>query len=266
MNKLKSLPQLFRQWGFLGIVYFCFHEGRNRLGCWRKPQNIKKIRDRFRGKSGLEIGGPSKILSVRGLIPVYKVAKSLDNINFSTQTVWTGKFDQALGYRVGGKVLGRQYILDAVDLWALKARCYDFVVSSHNLEHVANPLLAIKESLRVLKPGGTLMIIVPRKESNFDHRRQVTTLDHLLKDYDQKIGEDDLSHLPEILALHDSRLSPLTGSKEEFKKRGEDNYNNRCLHQHVFDLGLLRKIFKHLKLTVLDSATTYTDYIIIGQK
>ena len=36
---------------------------------------------------------------------------------------------------------------------------------------------------------------------NFDHNRDFTTYDHLLKDYKNNIKEDDLFHLDEVLDI-----------------------------------------------------------------
>jgi ubiquinone/menaquinone biosynthesis C-methylase UbiE len=38
---------------------------------------------------------------------------------------------------------------------------YDFVYSSHMLEHVPDPALALRNWWRVLKPGGVLIVVVP---------------------------------------------------------------------------------------------------------
>lgn len=38
---------------------------------------------------------------------------------------------------------------------------YDFVYSSHCLEHMENPLLAIKHWIRICKPGGYIYVVVP---------------------------------------------------------------------------------------------------------
>lgn len=41
---------------------------------------------------------------------------------------------------------------------------YDFVHSSHCLEHIRNPEVALKNWLRILKPGGHLIVLVPDED------------------------------------------------------------------------------------------------------
>lgn len=59
----------------------------------------------------------------------------------------------------------------------------DFVVSSHVLEHFHNPVKALLEWYRVVRPGGIIFMIVPHMERTFDKGRPRTLLFHLLEDY-----------------------------------------------------------------------------------
>lgn len=49
------------------------------------------------------------------------------------------------------------------------------------------------------------------------------------------IGEEDLTHLPEILDLHDLSKDESAGTKEQFRKRCRGNHLNHAIHQHVSD-------------------------------
>jgi len=60
----------------------------------------------------------------------------------------------------------------------------DFVVSSHVLEHFPNPAKALLEWDRVVKPGGTIFMIVPHRDRTFEAGLPRTTLEHLIHDYD----------------------------------------------------------------------------------
>jgi len=56
----------------------------------------------------------------------------------------------------------------------------DFVISSHVIEHFFDPIKALKEWLRVVKPGGYIFVIGPHKERTFDKERSRTSLRELL--------------------------------------------------------------------------------------
>jgi SAM-dependent methyltransferase len=185
------------------------------------------------GKAGLEIGGPSFPFRRLGPVPIYDQVGSLDNCDFSTDTVWA---NHAAKYVFSPrKAPGRTYICDGSNLTPVESQSYDFVLSSHNLEHFANPIRALREWLRVLRPGGSLILVLPFYLDTFDHRRSPTTVAHMVEDFESDLGEDDLTHLPEILEKHDLARDPAAGSAEAFERRGRDNFKNRCLHHHVFD-------------------------------
>ena len=214
------------------------------------------------GKYGLEVGGPS--LRYTEILTLYDNV-TLDGVNFALETIWEGKLSEGENYKYGIKI-GHQYILEATDLWGIESGKYDFVLSCNNLEHIANPLKAVKEWLRVIKPGGMIYLVLPKKESNFDHNRGVTKMDHLKSDYKNNISERDLSHMDEILLLHDLPLDPWAGDRDNFVKRSHHNFLNRCLHQHIFDMELLEQIFKFFDIEILDKETIPTDYFILGKK
>jgi SAM-dependent methyltransferase len=231
----------------------------------KKINNYKLYSTYFKGKNGLEIGGPSDIFKKRGLVPVYKSLNNLDGCNFNTKTVWEGQLEEGpkryLYYK--GKSKGYQYIKDAVDLRGIDNEKYDFILSSHAIEHIANPFKAISEWLRVLKTSGLLLMVVPHKDGTFDHNRPVTQLQHLIDDFRQSISEDDISHLPEILELHDLALDPPAGDLVSFRQRSLKNYENRCLHHHVFDADLVARIIHYFKLQILDIQLALPFHIMV---
>ncbi len=222
----------------------------------------------LKGKEGLEVGGPTKLFGRRGLVPVYPVLGSLDGCNFCAQTVWEGRIAEGPDrYRYAkGRTAGYQYVSEATDLMGIGPATYDVVLSSHCLEHVANPLKALSEWIRVLKNGGYLLLVLPHKDGTFDHRRPVTTLSHLIEDFGHSRKEDDLSHVPEILKLHDLSMDPPAGDGEQFRQRSLKNYENRCLHHHVFDSDLVVRMVDFIKLKILDVWQILPYHIIVFSK
>ena len=216
-------------------------------------------------KSGLEIGGPSGIFSKNNYLPIYPFIKSLDGVNFSNKTIWEGEIEQGNNYLYDGKK-GFQFIAEGTNLNQIKNDTYDFLLGCNNLEHIANPIKSLLEWERVIKPEGVIILILPRKESNFDHLRPITSFDHLKNDLENNIGENDLTHLAEIIELHDLNRDSHAGSLEDFKKRSLDNFQNRSLHHHVFDVALLEKMINYIGMKVLISHSSPTDHFIAASK
>lgn len=229
-----------------------------------KLRSVAEYRSRLQSKSGLEIGGPSRILSDAGQVPVYEVLKSLDNCLYSSSTIWTGdvKAGNTFLYHPR-KSPGTQIICDAVDLSPIKDSSYECVLACHCLEHVANPVRALSEWKRVLKGDGLLLLILPHKDGTFDWRRPVTPLVHMIKDHKNAISEDDLTHLPEILELHDLSRDEEAGTKEQFRQRCLANHQSRAMHHHVFDTMSALALVNYMGLQILYVDNLQPFHIII---
>ena len=238
---------------------------RNFRRAFRSPlPDYRAYQALVRDKRGIEIGGPTKLF--RRDLPLYRVARSIDGVNFTTSTMWEGRLTEGAPYRYAKAKAGRQFIADATDLSRLPAGGYGFVLSSNNLEHIANPLRAVGEWLRLLCPGGHLVLVLPRKESNFDHRREITPFAHLVRDSEQGTTEHDLTHLDEILERHDYAMTPETADPATLESRGRQNFANRGLHHHVYDAALIEQVLRHFGLEPVLQTTTATDYIAAARK
>jgi SAM-dependent methyltransferase len=242
---------------------------------WKLVRNIRRafrapiagyrtVQEALRGRHGLEIGGPTKLF--RRDLQIYRVVAALDGVNFSHTTVWEGQLTEGRTFRYGQRGLGHQYIADATDLGRIPDARYDFVLSSNNLEHIANPLKAMAEWVRVLKPAGHLLLVLPRKESNFDRKREITPFAHLLDDEAQGTTEHDLTHLDEIVARHDYAQTPDTPTPEVLRARGLANFENRCLHHHVYDPALIERVLRRAGLEPVWAASTATDHLALARK
>ena len=84
--------------------------------------------------------------------------------------------------RICGKAMPVDIVASGDDI-PLPDESQDFVVSSHVLEHFPNPVKALLEWDRLVRPGGTIFMIVPHKERTFDNAQSRTTLQHIIDDY-----------------------------------------------------------------------------------
>jgi SAM-dependent methyltransferase len=258
MEKIKAAVAELRTYGLSALTWRAARLVNPRAGGFRRHRSL------FQKRRGLEIGGPSKIFADLGEVPVYRLAASVDNCNFSTTTVWEGEIVEGETFAFHrNRKPGRQFVAEATALPQIPSNSYDFVLSSHTIEHTANPLRALREWRRVLKPEGTLVLVVPDKNWTFDHRRPVTPLGHLMEDYENATKEDDLTHLPEILKLHDLGRDRRAGSYEAFKARSERNAENRCLHHHAFDKDSAIAMTEAAGYRVLSAETRRPHHIII---
>ncbi|UCG17325.1 MAG: methyltransferase domain-containing protein [Phycisphaerales bacterium] len=233
---------------------------RSRCGC------AEMCRSHVIGGHGLEIGGPSRIFSRSGEIPLYDFAAKIDGLNFSTETVWASELGEDSPFSYRGKVLGRQYVREASRFPDIDSAAFDFVLSSHVVEHLANPLRGLREWGRVLRDEGVLILAVPHKDATFDHLRPLTKIEHILEDFRNDVGEDDPTHIPEVLALHDFARDFWATDREEFARRCADNVRNRCVHHHVFDTDLAVRLVDQAGFRILAVDHALPNSIVIVAK
>lgn len=138
------------------------------------------------GLSGIEIGGASH--NSFGLNTI-----NVDHVDRKKEL--SDKFDEYVKNNPGKNVdndttlakLMLEYntvmnvdIVADGDILPFADNSWDFVVSSHVCEHFHNPVKAIREWLRVVKPGGYVYMIVPHKERTFDKDKPLTTLKEII--------------------------------------------------------------------------------------
>ena len=220
----------------------------------------------FSGLKGMEVGGPSVAFSSKSFLPIYNVIAGLDGCNFSGNTVWEGDIKEGQTFRYENKI-GRQYIADATDLSQIKDKTYDFVLSCHSLEHIANPIKALNEWIRIIRDDGYVLMIMPHKDRTFDNKRPVTTLDHMVSDFEQGTTEDDSTHFEDAIKLHDLSEDPGVKDYETLVERIKNNIDNRCLHHHVFNTPVLLKLLDFVNLKIL-KVSHFSPYhiIVLSQK
>jgi hypothetical protein len=132
----------------------------------------------------------------------------------------------------------------------------DYVIASHVLEHVANPVAALAEWHRVVRHDGIIYLIVPDRRVTWDRPRALTTVEHLLADYVAGTTAADATHIDEFVSGVDwSQFSPTTAAEDRPARqaelaagmhaavaRGEDIN----IHFHTFEPSNLRALLDTL--------------------
>ena len=73
-----------------------------------------------------------------------------------------------------------------------KDKTFDFVISSHTIEHIFDPIKAMKEWIRVVKPGGIIFTIAPITSFVPGETRPTTTIEELIDRHNGVIKEDEI--------------------------------------------------------------------------
>lgn len=144
---------------------------------------------------------------------------------------------------------------------------FNFLLSEHVLEHVTNPIKVLEEWVRVLRGDGFLFIFLPHKERTNDRFRQVTTLSHLIEDYENNTSFDDETHFDDwyeqvvqrgLMPDHYKHLS-----KEELLKTAS-------LHQHVWTEKEIVELCQYVGLEIVFVDAKVRDrrdsFVVIAKK
>jgi SAM-dependent methyltransferase len=116
-------------------------------------------------------------------------------------------------------------------LTALPDASQDFVICSHVLEHVAEPMGLIADVYRVLRPGGIALILLPDRHRTFDRNRVPTPLDHLIAEFQAGVTEVDAQHLEEFVEQTGGSL----GTTEAERAASMALHLKRSIHVHCWD-------------------------------
>jgi SAM-dependent methyltransferase len=215
------------------------------------------------GRRGIEIGGPSAIFARTGALPLYPLFDHLDNCDFAGDTIWHGAAAEDAPFTYDReRPPGRRFVRDATSLDGIEDAAYDIVLSSHTLEHIANPLRALSEWRRIVGSEGHLALVLPHRQNTFDHRRPVTTLEHIEADFARSTREDDATHIDEFIELCDLGRVPDAISRAAFEQRTRDSAANRALHHHVFDTDLVIELLDRAGCQLLWVETALPFHIV----
>lgn len=88
---------------------------------------------------------------------------------------------------------GRNVIQGDIRYLVIEENAFDLIYTRHCLEHLDDPLQALKNITRMLKPGGTLLAIVPKENQDINQQKSVHSY--------QFRNDNDLAHLVRTAGL-----------------------------------------------------------------
>lgn len=178
----------------------------------------KQMAWRYLSGNGIEIGALHSPL----VTPPYAQVCYVDRMNLAD-------LRKAYPELADYKLVDVDIIDDGETLLSIDNNSVDFVIANHMIEHCQNPIGTIEQHLRALKLGGILYMAVPDKRYTFDCNRDVTSLEHLIRDYTEGSEWSKLFHFQEWTRLVDNY--PEEEVAERVQLLMDINYS---IHFHVW--------------------------------
>lgn len=152
---------------------------------------------------------------------------------------------------------------------------YDYVFSSHVLEHVQNTIRTLNEWLRVLKPGGVMVAVLPHAAKTIDRFRAITPLQHHIDDFEKLTDDPDRSHFDEMRAGWERLGDP--DLEEDYRRDwGVDPWDwefrikHSVLHYHVWTQHEITRLFQHLDIDICyvneHVPERQDSFVVVGRK
>ncbi len=144
----------------------------------------------------------------------------------------------------------------------------DFIINAHVIEHLTDPLGAVAEWHRVLRPEGILYSVIPDKTYTYDKPRPCTPLEHVILDYETPDSQRDQEHIHEYVRLVEKATA---AGQVESRVAQLLSSHDPMLHYHVWDYSLTKQLFRYAAerfgfIPLLITSDKCFETIIIMQK
>lgn len=143
------------------------------------------------------------------------------------------------------KLVPVDIVADGERLQPLVDAGQDFVIANHFLEHCQNPILAVENIFRVLKPGGVLYLALPDKRFTFDAARPTTTIEHLMRDFEEGSEHSRQAHFAEWVHCVDG----IVDGQEAAERASMLMKQDYSIHFHVWSQKEMIELVMFLQST-----------------
>lgn len=195
-----------------------------------QPITRESIAQQYISGSGIEVGALNSPL----LIPVGAEVKYVD---FETPAELDNHYPE-----LNDTAITRPDIIsDMETLHGIHDSSQDFVIANHVLEHCEDPIKAIKNTARVLRSNGVAYFAIPDKRFTFDVDRDVTPLEHLIRDHEKGPDVSLREHYEDWCHHVDKLQGNEFSDKLALLLKLRSN-----IHFHVWEFPDMMKLFYHL--------------------
>lgn len=178
----------------------------------------------------------------------------------SKRTIYVDKFDTRFG---GSKRrILTDVIADGARLPFANAH-FDYLFSSHMLEHAPNTIAVLQEWMRIVKPGGILGLRLPHGDRTFDQGRPKTSVEHHAMDFRNNTGYEDTTHFEEwagVLARNPQTVWLPAARKADGTLDFGYIVSNGLIHYHVWSASEFTDLLRYLGLRIEFAMDKMLDY------
>lgn len=117
------------------------------------------------------------------------------------------------------------------DLSIISDHSLDFVVACHVIEHTRDPIGTIAGAWQKLRPGGSVVLVVPEMTRTFDRDRVLTSLNHLVEDY----RSPDLTRIRDQVHFQEFYQKAFVTSPEDYEATWYNKWQELYpIHYHTW--------------------------------
>jgi ubiquinone/menaquinone biosynthesis C-methylase UbiE len=91
------------------------------------------------------------------------------------------------------KIVAPDFVLGNSLKESVRGKRFDYVIASHVIEHIPDTVTWLNDIASILKPGGSIRLVIPDKRFTFDLLRQDTSPSQVIESFFEKIEKPSIS-------------------------------------------------------------------------